>query len=261
MKSRFVHSLQGFGNSIFACVMIICLCGQVSARDLKASLGYLPQILESPDKGAFVDLVKALDDVYTEGNIKIKVYPMARSIKNVVKGKADFHIPLIRNTVVPKDSLPYRFSTESFGKVVFVIYSNKKAFITAQMLKEARDKVPFPFKIETCRGLEEYFDFPVISSNTIDQSLKKVSVRRVDGFVWAQEEADYTLQTLDLKVIHRELYCTFDDIAVIPKGPNGDEIDAILSRTIISLRDSGRLQELYHNIHLPYSDWQPDSAK
>ena len=237
---------------------ICCLVpGAIRAQDLKASLAYLPKISESPDKGAFVDLVKAIGGVYTSGTIQISVSPMARSIDNVISGGADFHIPMIRNTVVPASALPYKCSTEALGKVVFVIYSNKAKPITLNMLKAAKDQKPFPYQFESGRGLEAFFDFPVTPSNAIDQSLKKVDAGRVDGFIWAQEEADYTVRTLALKNVHRAIYFAFDDIIVLPKGPKGDKLDAEFTKLIKLLRESGKLQKLYATIHLPYNDWQP----
>ena len=237
---------------------ICCLVpGAIRAQDLKASLAYLPKISESPDKGAFVDLVKAIGGVYTSGTIQISVSPMARSIDNVISGGADFHIPMIRNTVVPSSALPYKCSTEALGKVVFVIYSNKAKPITLNMLKAAKDQKPFPYQFESGRGLEAFFDFPVTPSNAIDQSLKKVDAGRVDGFIWAQEEADYTVRTLGLKNVHRAIYFAFDDIIVLPKGPKGDKLDAEFTKLIKLLRESGKLQKLYATIHLPYNDWQP----
>ena len=61
--------------------------------------------------------------VDTEGRIKIDVFPYNRSIDNVIKGKADFQLPALRNSRV-KLELPYRFAKEKIGTVSFVIYSH-----------------------------------------------------------------------------------------------------------------------------------------
>lgn len=53
--------------------------------DLQASLAILPGLAETPAKGTFVDIVKALDDVYTEGRITIQLYPFARSVSLKVR--------------------------------------------------------------------------------------------------------------------------------------------------------------------------------
>ena len=94
------------------------------ARDLQASLPYLPCVLETPERGAFIDLVKAIDDVYTEGRIIIKIYPFQRSLYNVVSGKADFHLPMFKNPAIPPEQLPFRHISLPMGNVVLVLYSH-----------------------------------------------------------------------------------------------------------------------------------------
>ena len=97
----------------------VCLCVTVPAWsqvNLKASIAQLPVLSESPEKGIFVELVKALDEVYEEGTIEIEVYPFARSVENVLRGNADFHIPSFRNPVIPESSLPFAFVPEPMGQ-------------------------------------------------------------------------------------------------------------------------------------------------
>lgn len=238
-------------------VLVFVIPNLSLARDLNASLAFLPKISESPDKGAFVDLVKAFDELYTEGTIQIKVYPFPRSIDNVIQGAADFHIPLIKNPIIPEEKLPYRYCSEATGKVVLVIYSHKDKPITIDQIKQAQSQKPFPYKMEVGSGLNGYFDFPIAISSGLDQSLKKVDAKRIDAFIWAQEEGDFLVKELKLKGIYRSNYGEFDDIIIIPKGPKGDEIDQILSDIIKKLRSSGRLEELHSKIHIPYDDWQP----
>jgi polar amino acid transport system substrate-binding protein len=239
-----------------ALLLIALLSGAAYARDLKISMAYLPDILESPDKGVFVDLVKGLDDVY-EGTIQRGVYPFPRSIENVISGKADFHLPMIRNKLVSANALPYAYSTDKMGDVCFVIYSNKDNPITAQTIQQAKSTTPFPLKVETSGGFSDYFNFPANASIAVDSALKKVNVKRIDAFIFAQEECDYTIKQLKLKNIHRELYDKFDDVFIIPKGPAGKEIDAILSACLSKIRATGTLEKLHRAVHLDYQKWQP----
>jgi polar amino acid transport system substrate-binding protein len=227
------------------------------ARDLNASLAYLPSLIDSSGEGPFVDLVKAIDGVYTEGAIHIAVYPFARSLYNVVTGNSDFHLPMARNPLVSEAAQPYRYVSEKMGQAVFVIYSHKDKPISQEDILRDKSLATFPYRLETERGLENYFDFPVSSSSTIAQSMKKIEAHRIDGFIWPQEEADFVIKNLQIKTIHREFYGLFDDVIVIPTGPRGDEVDRILSQALRTLRSTGRLQVLYEKIHRPYHDWQP----
>ena len=111
--------------------------------------------------------------------------------------------------------------------------------------------------METYRGLENFFDFPVEGSSAIDQSFNKLLKNRLDGCLFAQEESDFVLKQLRMKGIHRTFFCTFDDVIIVPKNAAGDETEKILSQAIRTLKSDGRLQALHLKIHQPYQDWQP----
>lgn len=71
-----------------------------------AHLGFLPGLIESADKGAFIELVKAIDEVYPEGQIEIRVYPLARAQTGVIKGTADINLPALRNPAMMRARCP-----------------------------------------------------------------------------------------------------------------------------------------------------------
>lgn len=218
-----------------------------------AHLGFLPGLIETSDKGLFIDLVKAIDEMYQEGEIEIRVYPIARAQMAVAKGKADINLPALINPAIDASALPYRFSSTPFGQVTHVLYSNINQPISAQMLSSNRPAQD-PLIIE---GVADFFPFPIRKTNAIEQSLNKLSLQRIDGFIWAQEEADIELKRLGLKNIHRENLGAFDDVFIVAKGARGDEMDAILTAAIEKLQKNGRLQTLYQKIHRPFNPWQP----
>ncbi|MBF4307323.1 ABC transporter substrate-binding protein, partial [Vibrio anguillarum] len=88
-------------------------------------------------------------------------------------------------------------------------------------------------------------------------SLLKVAAGRIDGFVWAQEEADIALKSLGLENVSRQHFADFKDVFVIAHGSKGDEVDQYLTRILSQLEESGELKILYDAIHRPYDDWQP----
>lgn len=230
--------------------------------DLLASMAELPGLAETPDKGAFVDLVKAMDGVYPDGDIIIEIFPFARSVDNVINGKADFHVPTLRNPEISEENLPYRTVTESMGTVVFVLYSHIDNVLTkAAIDKATKAGGEFPYKIEVPGGLGGNFLFTTIPSNDLSSSMQKVANKRIDAVLWAQEESDLTLRELKIKTIRRNHYADFDDAIIIPKGPEGDKTNRILSGALKTLKTSGRQKALYSKIHLPYDDWQPADMK
>jgi len=221
-------------------------------RILNAHLGVLPGLINADKTGPFVDLVHAIDDLSPEVTIKITIYPMARAMAGVIAGKADLALPAIRN-LQDAEMLPYRFSTRSFGNVTHVIYSNTSYPVTTDM---AYGIVPTKRDL-LIEAVPDYMPFPVKRSMTIEQSLRKLSRGRIDGFIWAQEEADLMLQQLGLTNIRREFFGDFEDVFIIPKGPAGDEMDEFLRHAIDQLAASGKLTEIYGKIHHPYVEWQP----
>ena len=231
---------------------------QVSSKDLTASLAQLPGLADSPDKGAFVDLVKAIDEVYTEGRIKIELYPMARSINNVIEGKKDFHIPMLKSPVIKDVSvLPYHIVSEKMGIVSIVIYSHVDKKLTRRMLDQAAKGGNFSYKIESAGGMENLFPFPISATQGLEQSFKKISSKRIDALLWAQEEGDMIINKMKLGNIYRSSYENMDDVIITPKNSRGEEVDKIISAALKKLKRSGRLKELYSKIHIPYKNWQP----
>lgn len=229
-----------------------------NTKDILASLPLLPGVIDNNEKGFFVDIIKAIDDVYTEGNIKINVYDASRALDEVLNGNSDFYLPSIRNNTIDQTKLNYATSTAKMGSVSFVVYSNVNKKLTAKMLNDAAkaDK-KIPFNISAPPGIESQFPFDYTGSGDVKSVLQKVDAGRIDGFIWAQEEADNVIKELKLKNVYRSLYYDFDDVFIIKKGDKGKEIDKTISECIDKLRASGKLEEIHKKAHVPYVDWQP----
>lgn len=231
-----------------------------SARDLTASLGLLDGRVNSDGTGIFVDIIKAIDEIYP-GKINIEIFPMVRSVENVVQGKADFHMLSLRNPSVPLSELPYQYVSESIFSIPLILYSHKDKIITRKMILNALDKGgQFPYTIEVVRGHEKTSRFPVTMAaqgNDPSPSLLKVQNKRVDACLFSQDIGDPAVRKLKLNNIHRELHEEFDVVFVIPKGPKGDELDPILSNCLRKIKASGKLQKIIKGYYEPYNVWQP----
>ncbi len=198
--------------------------------------------------------------VYTKGKITVGVFPFARSVNNVMTGEADFHIPSIRNPDIDQSKLPYGTVKVPMGKVAFVIYSNSNKIITKKMLTDAiAAGGVFPYKIDIAAGIENQYPFAGNSANDIITSLRKLAVGRIDGLVWAQEEVDAALKDLKLKNIHRDFWKDFDDVIIIPKGPEGERLDTLLSAVLTTLKADGRLNAIHSKVHHSFDSWQPSA--
>ncbi len=236
---------------IMAAVCFCLVLSQAHARDLKVSLPFpLPPLVESKDKGILVDLLKAMAEEYKDGKITWELFPFARSMENVEKGKADFHMPQLVNPKISADKLPFQFSSEKIFRVVFALYTNKNN-------KEINPKNVSNYKIETDLGVMDFFDFKAVGSPDIEASMKKVDMGRIDGWIFAMPESDMALKKLGLKNIKRWEYQKYDVRIVLPKGPQGKETDKILSELIKKLKANGKYQKIMGPIlDQKFDDWQ-----
>lgn len=241
--------------TMFLCMVFFCMglfLVPAQAKDLKASLpAPLAPLVESKDKGILVDLVKAMGEEYKGGKITWETFPFKRSMENIEKGKADFHMPQLVNPKISADKLPFQFSSDVIFKVVFVLYTNKNN-------KEITPKNLANYKIETDLGTMDFFDFKIAGSPDIESSLKKVDMGRLDGFVFAMPESDMALKKLGLKNIKRTEYAKYDVRIVLQKGPDGKETDKILSDLIKKLKANGKYQKIMGPIlDQKFDPWQP----
>jgi len=176
-----IRDLSVVGLSKCFIMAAICLCviaGQAQARDLKASLPIIPPLVESSDKGILIDLMKAMAEEYKDGKITWEVFPFERSMENVEKGRADFHMPQLVNPSISAEKLPFQFGSDIIFKVVFALYTNKNN-------KDINPANVSKYKIETDMGTKDYFDFPITGSPDIESSLRKVDMGRIDGWIMA----------------------------------------------------------------------------
>ena len=248
-----IRDLSVVGLSKCFIMAAICLCviaGQAQARDLKASLPIIPPQVESSDKGILIDLMKAMAEEYKDGKITWEVFPFERSMENVEKGRADFHMPQLVNPSISAEKLPFQFGSDIIFKVVFALYTNKNN-------KDINPANVSKYKIETDMGTKDYFDFPVTGSPDIESSLRKVDMGRIDGWIMAMPESDMALKKAALKNIKRWEYKKYDVRIVLSKGPQGKEVDKILSDVIKKLKADGKYQKIMGPIlDQKFDNWQ-----
>ena len=216
---------------IVLCVSFFIIC-PVEARNLKATLSRIPLLSESSEKGLLVDLLKAMDEIYTEGNISIEVYPSARAIDNLVKRDYDLLMPMLRSQHVNEAELPFAYSEMPVFTAMFVLYTNKNN-------KEITPENAGNFVIETEAPLVNYYGFKARVSSGPELSLSKVDMGRIDGYIMAMTETDGVLKPLNLKNIKRTYFGTFDAPIVLKKGPEGKEVEKILTDLLNRLKENG----------------------
>jgi polar amino acid transport system substrate-binding protein len=233
----------------------VCLClvfSQAQARDLKVSVPCpLSPLVDSKDKGILIDLLKAMGEEYKGGKITWDVFPFPRSLENVEKGRADLHMPYI--TPPNPQRIPFQYSTEVIFKVIFALYTNKSN-------KDINPTNVTKYKIETDEGGKYVLDFNIpniTGSPSIESSLQKVDMGRLDGWIFAMPESDLALKKLGLKNIKRWEYKKYDVKALLPLGEKGKEIDKIFSDLVKKLKASGKYQKIMAPIlDQKFDPWQ-----
>ena len=238
------------------CIMAaVCLClvfSQAQARDLKVSVPCpLSPLVDSKDKGILIDLLKAMGEEYKGGKITWDVFPFPRSLENVEKGRADFHMPYI--TPHNPQKIRFQYSSEVIFKVIIALYTNKNN-------KEINPKNLTKYKIETDEGVKYIFESEIpsiVGSPSIESSLQKVDIGRIDAWLMAMPESDMALKKLGLKNIKRWEYGKYDVKAVLPLGDKGKEVDKILTDLIGKLKANGKYQKIMGPIlDQKFENWQ-----
>ncbi len=233
---------------LFIC-LVVCRLSLAEDRILKISLGNLPVIAESVDKGLLPDLIKAFQRAYPEGKIEVEVVPFLRSIENLKAGKVDVHAPLLKDTRKTEEELGYGFSDANLWSVTFALYVNRKKPIDL--------KNPGKYQIETDAAHVDFFDFPVQPSSCLECSLKKLDIGRIDGFIFAALESDSIIEKLGLKNIKSYFYKTYEGKFVIPRGPEGRKINKLLSRLSKKVKANGDYQKALGPVLTYYKNWKP----
>ena len=222
---------------------------------LVGTVAHIPGLANPDLSGPFIDLLVAMDDALPAVSLQIRVAPFVRSIHDASTGRADFHLPMIRNPSLDLPSLPWRYVERPMGKVCMVLYSAREAPLTAAQASRGAEQGAL--RVATLSANLDLFALPLEGITELRQGLGLVARGRLDGFIGAQEETDSMLRASGLKNIHRSLFHCYDDVLIVPKGAAGDRTAALLEEALDALEAQGRLAPLHGRVHQPYQDWQP----
>lgn len=218
------------------------------AKPFKASLALLPIAAQSRDEGMMVELIK-LWEKNIHQRITIQVYPFKRSIRTVIDRKADFHLPLIKSPYQHHSTQDFDYSSSSIFSVNFVLYSNKNNPVDADKLTD--------HVIYTDASHSNLFNFKILSDYSVESSFKKLARGRIDGYIFADVEADPVLKKLGYSHIKRQLYKVYQVHAVLPKGASGNSTDKMITKAMSIIKQNGQWAKLMNPVYHQYIDWQP----
>ncbi len=209
---------------------------------ITVSLPIIPPLITEQKTGAIVDLFKAMADEYKDGEMTFDVYPTARSIENVMSGAADCHSPYIKNHNITDSDDAFYYTTEPFGSVIFVLYTNKN--VSGLTPENVTDK---NFKVEIQPGHKAYLgDLP---ESAPDAGLQKVSAGRIDGYIATMDVCDPLLQQLQLKDVKRQKFDTFETAIIFKKDENGKQKQEIMNSLIKKITENGTYDKIMGEIN------------
>lgn len=219
-----------------------------AAQELRVAMPILPG-LSQPDasgdpSGRFVDLIRAMEGASSGGRrFSITLYPFIRA-KASVGVLADILFPLAWAEPMPLVTDAYRYSTATAYTAKFFLYCRAGEPLTPEMARSGG------YRIETDRAHADLFPFADPVSDSPSGSLLKVAHGRIDAYLFAAASADAALRVLihtgDLRegVLASAPYGGYQAKFLLPPGPGGLELDAMISDAMDELERSGRLKEI-----------------
>lgn len=129
--------------------------------------------------------------------IHLHAYSWARAINTVKQGKIDILFPTGKN---PEREMFFKYSKESVNEAKFIIYTNTDSPIvwkSLDSLKGLNIAVKREFNYGQAFNLNTSFNkIPVV---TIEQGLRQLKAKRVDGFAGYEFNWDYIIKNRNIK--------------------------------------------------------------
>lgn len=241
---------------IFTLFMLLSSIHVISSQDIILSLPDLPvhsYLSENGEPtGTFIDMYKLMKRKYTKGSIILSgLFPFERSLKNVVEGRADIHLPIIRPENAEQLNLPYDFLPGKLGTAKFVLYTR------ADDKREINKNNIQNYKIEIRRSHARFFDFSFSEGDNLESIFMKLLNKRIDGVIGPHDIVDSIISKNKYKNIKRQLFKEFEVHFAIPKGSKGERIKTLLTDFVKEFIIDPEYIEINSRVNIPYDNWQP----
>jgi polar amino acid transport system substrate-binding protein len=220
--------------------------------DIHGIAVFLPQVLENTVDSPFANLIRVVNKYYPAGRISLSIAPVRRVYLDISDQNADFRFPIMKIRDGADSQTPYQFGHEMLGKVSFVLYSNKARPLDKAAVLDMANLNKYQLAAPPTN-----WGFHTESVVDLERSLKMLNQGRIDGVIWAQEEADFLIRKLRLDNVHRSHFDDYPDVIFLSCNRRGNFVNQVLSKAIVAARASGELARAYAAVHQPYQDWQP----
>jgi len=222
---------------VLLCVLFVLpLTSHVFAGDYTIASYPIPLMVESPDKGIFIEVTKEI--AKRSGlDIEIKIFPTKRTVMNFHENKVDGFFPAL-DIMINKDISP---SEEMYFKEDFVFFkegSSPVSTIEGLSGKKVGITMGYPYakKITDAQG----FKIEIAPKDEIN--LKKLAAGRIDAFVVEEKSGLQALKQSGVSGItyeagkpisRQKVYYAFQPDA------KGKELAAKFSQALSSMKKDG----------------------
>jgi hypothetical protein len=235
------------------CVLSIASLALVSSLAFSQGKNYKVAIKDLASAPFYTSLIKAIME-QTGNTADIQVVPMARSEYMISTNAVDIAMPHLK--LPSKGEIKFDTTSIVLYEASFVLYANKERPIAAARLANSN---PDNLVVEMDPTLVDILGFKGEPSTDFGSSLKKLSLRRIDGCIISLTTGDPVLKTFALKNITRKFYKSFPVTIMLQKGTAGGEVEKMLSAGISALKANGKYDEIMGALIRAnkYEDWQP----
>jgi hypothetical protein len=240
--------LKNIYKIIFCAIFILLIHSQIYT----VQKTYRVAIKEQASSQIYASLINAI--IQESGGIAIiGIFPAPRAEYMLENDLADIQIPQLKIYENTAD-LKFDFASVTLFETAFVFYCNKDKFIDVAELQHRPD-----LSIEIDRTLTDAFHLKFSPTNDFEQSINKVSIKRIDGFIMSQFTGDIALRKTGLKNIRRQLFTSASVSITIKKGTVGGEIDRMIVSGYNKLKLNGKYEKIMGELikKAKYDNWQP----
>jgi len=225
-----------FGFFLFTLVSGVCF-----AQDCKIGTFPIPLMVESKDKGVFIDLTKELAK-RAGVSVEIVVAPPPRTIQNFQEDVVDCIFPGL-DVTMPK---AYSRSSSVYIKRDFAFYKKGNALTSLSELEGKTVGITrgYPYVMELTENKKIKLDF----ANDDVSNMKKLAMGRIDAFVVEEKSGLKALQdsgvsgidyNKDKALSEQEVFFAFQ------KTADGASLAAKFSKAIDEIKEDGTMGKIF----------------
>jgi polar amino acid transport system substrate-binding protein len=196
---------------------------------LRISIAELPVLAESNNSGLLIDLVNLLIIYFPDTKITYEIVPFTRSIELVRTGNSDVQLPIIDTD----NEKRLKLSEKTIFNVQFSIFSRQDHPISkSQLLGEEQNN---SLVVETDLAHICYFGKKLKATTCLECSVKKLSLGRIDGLLFASTEVNYLINSLNINNLKQTPFAEYSVKFGVSRSEKGKKNELLFANMLTQL--------------------------